>query len=365
MNQKAFHATDSRFYKKLGLTDEIRQFEDGMRADPAASGMYEWWYFDAHLDDGSKLVITFFTKDAAEPSGGLAPQIALDLDLPDGRTINKSVNFDPDEFSASSDSCDVRIGDNRFVGDLHTYKISVALDDVSAEVTLTGQTEPWRPGTGHTYYGDDEKAYFAWLPSVPHGTVEVTYQAEGKSVTTTGHGYHDHNWGNAPMMSVLNNWYWGRGAAGPYTFITAYMVAEKKYGYTPLPVFMLAQDGKVIADDHTKVTFQKSDIHTDEPTGKPVANDHSYTFTDGESEYTLAYHREETLMRNFFIDSVHGVKKLLAKLAGFDGCYLRFSGTVTLTHRKGGDVVEELTEPAIWEMMYFGKHQHDQLEGQA
>lgn len=84
------------------------------------SGTYEWWYFDAHLADGSKLVITFFTKDAAAPSRGLAPQIALDLDLPDGRTINKSTRLRPETFSASAGSCDVRIGENRFAGDLHT-----------------------------------------------------------------------------------------------------------------------------------------------------------------------------------------------------------------------------------------------------
>ncbi|GAB05758.1 hydroxyneurosporene dehydrogenase [Gordonia amarae] len=361
--QKAFHATDSRFYEQLGITPGVDLFEDGRRTDPAVSGTYEWWYFDAHLADGSKLVITFFTKDAAAPSRGLAPQIALDLDLPDGRTINKSIHFDPETFSASAGSCDVRIGENRFAGDLHTYTISVSLEEVTAEVTLTGQTEPWRPGTGYTYYGDDEKAYFAWLPSVPYGNVEVTYSVDGTSTTTTGHGYHDHNWGNAPMMSVLNNWYWGRGKAGPYTFITAYMVAEKKFGYTPLPVFMLAEDGKVIADDHTKVTFEKSGIHDDEQTGKPVADDHVYTYRDGTTEYTLAYHREETILRTMFIDSVHGFKKLLAKLAGFDGCYLRFSGTVTLTHRENGEIVDERTEPAIWELMYFGKDDHDQHSG--
>lgn len=360
MTEKAFHATAERYYDELGITHDIQQFEDGMRADSTQSGTYEWWYFDAHLDDGSKLVVTFFTKDAAAPNSGLAPQIALDIDLPDGRTINKSVRFDPGEFHASTDGCDVRIGGNRFTGDLHTYTISVDLGDVSAEVTLTGQTEPWRPGTGYTYYGDDEKAHFAWLPSVPYGHAAVTYSVDGKTTTTQGHGYHDHNWGNAPMMSVLNNWYWGRGAAGPYTFITAYMIAEKKFGYTPLPVFMLARDGKVIADDQTKVTFEKHDIHTDEITGKPVANVHSYTFREGATEYTLSYRREETILRERFIDSVTGVKRLLARLAGFDGSYTRFSGPVTVTRREDGKVVEEISEPAIWELMYLGKHAHEE-----
>ncbi|MCA0296905.1 MAG: hypothetical protein LCH96_16665 [Actinobacteria bacterium] len=167
MSQKAFHGSAERFYTKLGITHVIQPFEDGLRTDPAQPGSYEWWYFDAHLEDGSSLVVTFFTKDAAAPRTGLAPVIALDLDLPDGRRINTSATFDPADFSASTDACDVRIAGNRFAGDLHRYTIDVTLEDVSAQVTLVGETEPWRPGTGYTYYGEDEKRDFAWLPSVP------------------------------------------------------------------------------------------------------------------------------------------------------------------------------------------------------
>lgn len=54
-----------------------------------------------------------------------------------------------------------------------------------------------------------------------------------------------------------------------------------------------------------------------------------------------------------------GLKKLLAHLLDFDSCYLRFTGTVTLTHKEHDEVVEEITEPAMWELMCFGKHAHE------
>ncbi|MCA1224234.1 hypothetical protein [Streptomyces sp. 8L] len=161
---------------------------------------------------------------------------------------------------------------------------------------------------------------------------------------------------------MLNNWYWGRGVAGDYTFITAEMIAEKQYGYTPLPVFMLAKNGKVVADDVSKVNFEKHDIHTDEITGKPVANIHSFTYRNGTTEYTLSYHRRETILRTMFLDSVHGFKKVLAKLAGLDGSYSRFTGPVTLTHKENDEVIDEISESAIWELMYFGKHKHEKSE---
>jgi hypothetical protein len=39
----------------------IKPWEDGMRIG-GSPGTYEWWYFDAHLDDGAKLVVVFLTK---------------------------------------------------------------------------------------------------------------------------------------------------------------------------------------------------------------------------------------------------------------------------------------------------------------
>ena len=45
----------------------------------------------------------------------------------------------------------------------------------------------------------------------------------------------------------------------------------------------------------------------------------------------------------------------LAKLIGFDGGYLRFEGTATIEKLEGGTVVETVSDPAVWELMYFGK----------
>lgn len=357
MSPKSFLADRPKDYERFGISpDHIEVREDGMRADSTMEGFYEWWYFDAHLDNGAKIVVTFFTKDAASPNTGLQPRIEFDLDLPDGRSLHKQATFSADQFTAATDRCDVKIANNSFSGDLHDYTITAAIEDISFTAHLSGQTEPWRSAAGSIFYGADEKDYFSWLPSVPYGDVELTYTVGNEpKVTTSGNGYHDHNWGNAPMTSIINNWYWGRGAAGPYTFITADIVSEKKYDYDRVTVFMLAKDGKVIADDGNKVTFKKSDIHEDPATGKPVGNLHSYTYRDGDEEYELSYSREKTILQNKFIDTVTGFKKLAAKLIGFDGSYLRLTGPVTVTHRVAGEVVESVTEPAIWEQMYPGK----------
>ncbi len=48
-------------YQRLGLSPaSIEPWEDGARTDGSA-GTYEWWYFDAHLAGGAKLVVTFMS----------------------------------------------------------------------------------------------------------------------------------------------------------------------------------------------------------------------------------------------------------------------------------------------------------------
>lgn len=65
----------------------IEPWEDGARTDDWA-GSYEWWYFDAHLANGAKLIVTFMNKDIAEPQKPLSPLLRLGLDLADGRRLD-------------------------------------------------------------------------------------------------------------------------------------------------------------------------------------------------------------------------------------------------------------------------------------
>lgn len=65
--------------------------------------------------------------------------------------------------------------------------------------------------------------------------------------------------------------------------------------------------------------------------------------------------RKQDLMRHKFIEDLHRIQALLARLVGYDGAYLRFSGDVTLDRYTGDSVAEHQTGPAIWELMYFGR----------
>jgi hypothetical protein len=353
-NQLAVTASSPADFERLGLSPtSIARWEDGARTDDSP-GTYEWWYFDAHLADGTKLVVVFMNKDIAEPKKPLSPQLRLNLDLADGRHFEKIVQYQPEEWSSAKDHCDVRLAENRFRGDLHEYRIQANAEEVWVDLTLVGEVPPWRPSTGYMLFGADRSLEFAWLPSVPQGAVTVTYAIDGERQETTGVGYHDHNWGNVALMKVVHDWYWARGQAGPYSVIASYITAAERFNFEPIPIFMLARDNVLVGDDPDNVTFDREGIYTDETTGKPVAATTRYTYRDGEDRYVVTFTRTHDLSADRMIDSVKGVKRVAAKLAHFDGAYLRFVGDIEISRYRRQELVETYKEDAIWELMYFG-----------
>lgn len=223
------------------------------------------------------------------------------------------------------------------------------------DVTLRGEVPPWRPATGHLLFGPRRNRTFGWLPAVPLGRVTGSYTVDGRTHDASGLGYHDHNWGTIALPKIVHNWYWARGQAGPYAAITSYITSTKRYGHQPVTVFMLARDGRVIADDAALVRFATEGVYTDDQTGKPVATTTRYTYERGDERIEVAFHRERDLTRTRMIDSLTGPKKVAARLVGFDGAYLRFAGQMAVTRSHAGREVERFTDDAIWDLMYFGK----------
>ncbi len=217
------------------------------------------------------------------------------------------------DFSAAKDRCDVRIGACTVAGDLRDYAVHYEDGEVSADLRLHGTVPSWRPGTGHAFF--DEERFFAWLPSVPRGTVEGTVSIGGATRSVTGVGYHDHNWGNAALPGLVHNWYWGRARIGDYTVIASFITATDRYGGTALPVFMLARGDAIVADDAAKVRFSADEVFTDPLTGKPVAGRLVYEYDDGTGRYRITFRRAADLARTKFVDLLTGFKRFLARLA--------------------------------------------------
>ena len=157
---------EKRHYDLLKLKHRPEVWEDGMRTslDP---GLFEWWYVDAHLDDGSVVVIVFYTRPMVGIDSPAVPLVTVSLTDPDGTRHGMALKAPPSYFRASRDRCDVTIGDSCITGDLKNYRIVVNMKAFSCDLALKGRVPSWRPATGYSFYGREEQKYFAWLCAVP------------------------------------------------------------------------------------------------------------------------------------------------------------------------------------------------------
>ena len=158
------------------------------------------------------------------------------------------------------------------------------------------------------------------------------------------------------MLSLMHHWYWGRAKIGDYKVISSWITAGKKYGYKDHDVFMIAKGGEILGDNsnHT-LKFKPEDRYVDEQTGKPVYNKVIYEYTtEAGEEYRIIYHRHGDINKTCFVDVLPKPLGTLAKLVGFDGGYLRFEGTATIEKIEDGKIIECVSDPAVWELMYFG-----------
>tara|TARA_B000000475_G_scaffold272257_1_gene272924 strand:- start:23028 stop:24185 length:1158 start_codon:yes stop_codon:yes gene_type:complete len=317
------------------LGDTVQLWEDGARTDDSKN-QFEWWYFDAELDDGSLVVAYFykvhFLKDQYF--------IGFNYTSPEKEDFFRLKYFKKNEVSFQSDSCSVTMNQNSFSGNLESYNITIDPNDFDGfgfDLNLQSLVSPYRPQDGVIRAGSD---YFAWLAAVPNGNVNGTIIVDGQEKKIKGSGYHDHNWGNTPLQKLFKSWTWFRGKAGPYTVILAELNATKSRGGFDIPILFVADENKVLVDKfgNRELLTMKNDLIKDY---YPSKNEPQF------SNFLISSNNNVTvnISGNEIIDNIEIFKRLslpaplniikpavnLAfKSSGIDPFYTRFASTFTL-----------------------------------
>lgn len=242
----------------------VAPHEDGMRTH-GGKGTVEWWYFDAHLDDGSTVVANFMTKPIMKRGKPLTPKMEVTVTEPDG-TVHQSFTFyEASQFSASAEGCDVRIGDSTVRGNLETYTLHLVAEHIQADLVLDREVVSWRPGAGKVYFDADRTDYLGWVVAVPQGSVTGTITVDGRTWDVVGSGYHDHNWTNTAINKPLDRWYWGRTGVDPYTVLFFAAEGSRRWDHAPLNLFMLAEGEPVLVSGAGGLTLTPSEFTTTKP----------------------------------------------------------------------------------------------------
>ncbi|MGH1337093.1 MAG: hypothetical protein ACRBFS_13295 [Aureispira sp.] len=356
----------SENYQRFGLQpgNVPELWEDGARTD-GAPGTYEWWYFDALLQDGSAVVCIFYTKDFFLENSPKTPTIALNISRPDGSFISRRVEFPINQTNFSTDSCNVEMGPNYFRGNLQNYVIHFEEPGLSFTANLTrSSAQSWRPKTGHVVFGDNQADFFGWLVAVPNGIVQVELDNNGTVENLVGSGYHDHNWSNAGMQEVFNHWYWVRSNVGPYTVITSEMVASKTFDKEKVNVVHLAKNGQLVADDGESITLYRTYGDLDPEFGKDVSDELFFLYEDEATGYRYEYFlkKQATIFAGDLLSTAIPdpfLQWLYALFTDLDeAAYFRFLGSAKLRILKDGQLLEEYENPfSLWELMHLNKVQ--------
>ncbi len=343
-------AVGPEFLKREGINETVATWEDGQRA-PTQHGSFEWWYFDAHFDDATTAVIVFATKPIINPGAPLTPNLSLTITRPGG-TKSAEFSFLPAGlFSASSEICDVKLGPSwvRQTGQESgwTFSLHAETDHLAADLTFSGLVPPWRPGVGKSFFGDLDH-FFAWLPSIPYGTVEGKLIYDGQTHSVQGTGYHDHNWGNVALPSVLDHWCWGRAHVGPYTLIFVEQIALKKYGSARLPVFLLAKDASILAEDARCLSMQARDFMR-HPGERNYPREVDFTWKRDQDLVKLELRKQNLIEGISLLTALPPLQRRLARLFT-NPYYFRFNTELDLEINLGS-LHDSVRGPALYEIM--------------
>ncbi len=314
---------------------------------------WEWWYFDASFNDGSRCVLELQTPNLVNM---FADECAMlfNVYLPDGRAYNNIVPFPGSMWKASTEACDVAIGENTIKGGYPEYHVSFKHENLACDLVFRNLLPGWTRGTGEVLFGDPEKKQvFGWVVAQPKASVTGTLTVDGEERKVSGTGYHDHNWGNGFLPAYVSHWVWGRLATDRVNMIFADVCTSKKCGKYKIPVIFLAIDDRIVLES-ANARFEVSEYRFDSQGFQMYPGRLEFNFSEREisGSFRILF-KEELEMVNTLAEKIPGpLVKIMGKLLSAPAYYrflADYEGTI-----KRGDEVLNLCGETHWEYMVLG-----------
>lgn len=157
----------------------------------------------------------------------------------------ESVEVGPQDFSASTEHCQLEFGRSRaeYKGD--KYFLHLESPQVTGELEFSSLLAGWQPGIGRVAYGDQGLRCLSWQVPVPRANVQGEVNLGGKRYKVEGIGYHDHRRCNFPLPEVLEGARLIRFYGEEYTLLAADFWGKLLYSRRHIPALYLAQGTEV------------------------------------------------------------------------------------------------------------------------
>ena len=309
-------------YRHFGLKkDSVETWEDGRRT-PQDGKHFEWWYFDARLEDGTKLIIWFSDNWFY---GDQDRKVALEITRPGATPIIQRRSYsDLGQFSKTAPV--VRIGTHSFSGDLTEYRIKIdarELNGFGCELIFKRQAPPYRPGTG--IIGGKGKE-FGWLVAAPVADVSGTIEIPGQSLTVRGTGYHDHNWGNVSPVTLFDHWWWSRANIDGQAVIASRVRGTQEFAREEIATLYIADQSGIRVNAYgakVKVMIGPESAHLDPRHTRSVPSALEFIASSGERAHYQLATDQHLLLSSDLLSYLSSLKAFWVRIMGRQPWYTR------------------------------------------
>lgn len=253
-------------YKPAGVADASH--------DVTAPGGYEWWYFDAEDPEYDRRLVAIllngfifhpgylraharWNRNPTRHSPPLPHEYAcayLIVYQGDVITHQFMTQYPASQYSARTDAPDVTVGPNRFRFEGLAAKLDLSgtpwvltwqgpklLTDRKLEAQLSFTPRISCPPQERIFLSKElSGADHHWIVANPLCDVRARINCGDDSIDFRGMGYHDHNYGTAPIGPGLHRWLWGRILFGDSAYTFHY--AHPKDSTLPDEVHLLEAD---------------------------------------------------------------------------------------------------------------------------
>jgi len=229
----------------------------------------EWWYFDAAFDNGYSMASIWWEFTRPGKDGKIAKEHFIDFSIydPDGKKTMVKIPFDDSTVFISRETCDVKMGGNRIHGECPMHKMHFLADGFEADLTFENLVQSYKtPPDGTTYFSMNPLIYMGWTIAQPRATVKGKLKINGKEITVSGIGYHDHNWGNISFGELYDYWYWGRIFLPGHTIIYSVGQLGECMDHAPINAAIVFEGDKLV-DMTQEIVGEPSDFVMDSETG--------------------------------------------------------------------------------------------------
>ena len=169
----------------------------------------EWWYFDADLSTGDKLVLMYSVNDTRIYPR--TPSVRVDLYESDGTEHSLIKKFTYDEATFSAEKCEARYADGQYCVDAgDCYEVSALIEGYGCRLRFFGEVPPWMGGEDGTTGVSPDGGVKGWIAPQAMARVEGMLVKDGEEIAVTGTGYHDHNFSTYNTGNEIDHWHWGK-----------------------------------------------------------------------------------------------------------------------------------------------------------